>query len=217
MKTEIIVLLDRSGSMSSIKSDMEGGFNSFIEEQKKIPGECHVTLVHFDDTSRDYYWNKVPLHDVGKMYLNPRGNTPLNDALCLTIDEVGTRFRETKEKDRPEKVIFVVITDGQENASRQFRFEDVERRVGHQKDYYNWHFVFLGANLDAFTRARYRRLYEESFGLFGANTIGTHSIYNNLSNNIGSLRSGMATNMSFTPEQLKEMEATVTPDPTTKP
>lgn len=149
---EIVVLLDRSGSMQTIKSDMEGGFDRFMEEQRKMPGECRVSLFQFD-TDYEAVYEGRQVADVPKCSLVPRGGTALVDALGRTINAVGDRFAKSPESDRPEKVVFLVITDGQENSSHEFTTQKVREMVKHQADAYRWQFVYLGADASAFAEA----------------------------------------------------------------
>lgn len=148
---EIIMVLDESGSMGSCKSDTIGGVNEFLKNQKRIKGEVNVTLVKFSD-----YYNVVndaiPLNQV--VYLDDNNYTPsyttaLLDAVGKTINIIGKRLADTHEENRPEKVIFVIITDGMENASRGFTRSQIFDMVSHQKQKYNWEFIFLGADIDA--------------------------------------------------------------------
>ena len=147
--TEIIFVVDRSGSMINIAADMRGGFDTFIEEQKKLPGECKVTLARFDDHYELVFAGK-PLAEVPPLELVPRGSTALNDAVGKTINTVGERLSKTPEDQRPSKVLFVIITDGKENASKEFQdIRKVLELITHQREKYQWEFVFLGASLDA--------------------------------------------------------------------
>jgi uncharacterized protein YegL len=146
--TEIVMIVDRSGSMESIKDDAQGGFNSFIEEQKKLPGEAALTLVQFDTEYETVHENK-PLKDVPPYTLVPRGWTALLDALGMTIAKVGERLAKTPEEQRPGKVLVVIITDGQENSSKEYTKEKVFEAVSHQREKYKWEFQFLAANQDA--------------------------------------------------------------------
>jgi len=148
---EIIMVLDESGSMGSCKSDTIGGVNEFLKNHKRIKGEVNVTLVKFSD----YYKvvnDAVPLDRVA--YLDeynytPSHTTALLDAVGKTITNTGKRLADTPEENRPEKVIFVIITDGYENASREFTRSQIFDMVSHQKQMYNWEFIFLGADIDA--------------------------------------------------------------------
>lgn len=144
-RTEIIVLLDRSGSMQEIRADMEGGFNSFIEEQKKVPGECYVSLYQFDDKFEQVFAG-YPLSAVPKLRLLPRGNTALYDALDRTINLTGDRLALKPEWERPSKVVMMIITDGEENASRFATLEQVKAKIEHQEKKYSWGFIYLGSS-----------------------------------------------------------------------
>ena len=147
--TEIISLLDRSGSMGGLEEDTIRGYNDFVEKQSRMDGEAIITTVLFDD-KYEVLWNGIDIKEAKiteKEYF-VRGYTALLDAVGKTIIEVGARLSKTKEGDRPDKVIFVIITDGKENASREFTYEKVNELIKHQKNKYNWEFVFLGANID---------------------------------------------------------------------
>lgn len=147
-KSEIIIILDRSGSMSSIARDMEGGIKSYIDKQKLEPGECHVSLYQFDD-KYDAVFEHAPIASVKDITLIPRGMTALLDAIGKTINSVGDRLAKTAESERPESVILVVITDGAENSSKEFTNDKIKELITRQTSQYNWRFIFLGANQDA--------------------------------------------------------------------
>lgn len=151
--TEILIILDRSGSMASIKTDMEGGFATFLEEQRKLPGECKVTLVQFDHAQETVYESR-DIMDVPPLELAPRGGTALLDAVASTIDATGARLRRMPEAQRPGKILCLIITDGAENASKEFTAAQVKTRIEHQRTKYAWEFVYLGANQDAFAEAQ---------------------------------------------------------------
>jgi len=148
--TDITVILDRSGSMSGMVEDMTKGFDQFIREQRKIPGECRVSLVQFDTVSIDSVYTALPLKEVPPLALLPRGGTPLWDAVGRTVQQTGERLAAMPEADRPERVLCIVITDGQENSSREWSAEKVREVVKHQQEVYKWTFLFLGANIDSF-------------------------------------------------------------------
>ena len=154
--THIAVLLDRSGSMGDIKDDAIGGFNCFLKEQKAAGANATLTLVQFDTESTDVVHESMPIlevPDLNHQTFQPRGGTPLLDALGQTIDSTGRALAAIPEANRPNKVVFVVITDGQENSSHQHTKASVKERIDHQSSQYNWQFVFLGANQDAFDEA----------------------------------------------------------------
>lgn len=155
--THITMLLDRSGSMQSIKDATEEAYNAFIADQRKIPGECTVTLHQFDD-QYDTVYHALPLQMIPPLSLRPRGATALLDAMANAIDSTGQWLAATPEHLRPSNVMFVVMTDGEENFSHKYPRhaggrESVFARVSHQRDKYNWCFVFLGANQDAIATA----------------------------------------------------------------
>ena len=154
--THIAVLLDRSGSMADVKDETISGFNYFLKEQKTAGDNASFTLVQFDSESTDVVHEARPVRDVPDLNQDtyqPRGSTPLLDALGQTINSTGRALAAIPEANRPDKVVFVVITDGQENASHQFTKARVKEMIDHQTGKYNWQFVYLGANQDAFAEA----------------------------------------------------------------
>ncbi len=149
--TELVFILDRSGSMHSMQEEAIGGFNAFLEDQKKVPGEANMTLVLFD---HDYnlIHNGKDLNDVESLCsdtYSPRGTTALLDAIGRTVDDVGKRLAETPEEERPSKILVAVLTDGLENASKDYKKAKINEMITHQRDEYKWEFIFLGANQDA--------------------------------------------------------------------
>ena len=146
--THVSVLLDRSGSMDSIRTDVEGGFNTFINSQKEVPGKLTVTLSQFDDVYELVYANK-DISEVPELDLVPRNMTALTDSLAKVINDTGAALAALPERDRPGKVLILIITDGQENASREYKSDQVAKMVKHQEDKYNWAFQYLGANQDS--------------------------------------------------------------------
>lgn len=206
MKTDITILLDRSGSMQQIKADTIGGFNAFLAEQKALPGEATLAVVQFDSVSYDLQSSRPialvePLTDAS---FQPRGNTPLIDALYRVIDETGTRLRNLPVEQRPERVVMVIITDGQENASKLHTRTDVLKQIEHQQTAYNWTFVYLGANQDAIQEAK-------SYGIpaFMAATYTNHnttSAYAAASNTLRKARSGVTgQSLGFEPDEIAAM------------
>src|SRR3712207_2304753 len=146
--THIYFLLDRSGSMQSIKTDTEGGFAAFVEEQKKAPGECRVTLAQFDN-EYDVVYADRPRADVPALDLQPRGSTALLDAMGRTITDAGARLAALPEAERPGTVIVAVMTDGMENASNEWTHPAIKALVTQQSDAYGWQFLYMGADQDA--------------------------------------------------------------------
>ena len=149
--TELVMILDRSGSMSGLESDTIGGYNGMMEKQRKTEGEVLVSTVLFDDRSEVLY-DRVPLDQVPRMTEKEyyvRGCTALLDAVGGAIHHIGNIHKYAREEDRPEKTIFVITTDGMENASRTYSYDKVKQMVDRQKEKYGWEFLFLGANIDA--------------------------------------------------------------------
>lgn len=191
--TEIVAILDRSGSMSNLVEDTIGGFNSFIKEQKKIEGDANVTLVIFDD-SYEVVYSGVDIKEVPELTDSvyfARGMTALLDAVGKTINEVGARLKNTPESERPENVLFLITTDGMENSSSEFTGSQIAEMVKHQEDKYSWEFVFLGANIDAFGVG-------DSYGFAGTNTMnfnatkdGVAVLYSALSTKTANVRGGV--------------------------
>jgi len=148
----IAIVLDRSGSMYSVKTDTEGGLKAFLAEQQAAPGETTVSLYQFDTEYEPVYEN-LPLADVPDYQLLPRGGTALLDAVGRTISTVGAQLAAKAEDDRPGEVIVVILTDGEENQSREFSLATVKQMITAQQESFAWRFVFLGADQDAFAAA----------------------------------------------------------------
>jgi uncharacterized protein YegL len=176
--TEIIFLLDRSGSMGGLETDTIGGFNGFIEKQIQLEGETIVTAVLFDD-KYEILWNGVKAEQVrltNREYF-VRGYTALLDAVGKTILDVGYRLSRTRAEERPGKVFFVITTDGIENASREFTYAKVKELIRHQQEKYGWEFIFLGANIDAVKEARNIGIRKENAHNYEASEDGIRQIY----------------------------------------
>ncbi len=146
--THLYFLLDRSGSMQSIKSDTEGGFAAFVEEQRQAPGECQVTLAQFDDRYEVVYSGR-DLADVPPLELHPRGSTALLDSMGRLITEAGQELAALPEDRRPGTVVVAVMTDGHENASHEWDHPAIKSLVEQQTDQWGWQFLYLGADQDA--------------------------------------------------------------------
>ena len=149
--TELVFILDKSGSMSGLEKDTIGGFNSMLDQQRKVDGECVITTVLFDNRY-ELLHDRIDIRAVqpitGKEYF-VGGSTALLDAIGRTIHKIDTAQKNTTEDYRAEKVMFVIITDGEENASRHFSSAQIRQMIQHQKERYGWEFIFLGANIDA--------------------------------------------------------------------
>jgi len=188
-KTEVIMIIDRSGSMQAIWSDTVGGFKKFIQDQKALPGKVNLTLVAFDSVLSMIY-DGISIHDCKEDVLNdygPRGSTALLDTMGFTINKVGQRFASMKEEERPGKVIVCIITDGQENCSREFRTPDkIKEMVEHQTNKYCWEFTYLGANQDSFLIGNTLGVATKSCANFAYSNIGTRSCMDTLSRSVRS-------------------------------
>lgn len=149
---DVTLIVDRSGSMCSCKEQAEKGANDFIREQKAAGGDCTFTMIQFDH-QYDCVHDAVPVKDVNEFDLIPRGSTALYDAVGRAITEAGARLEDMAEADRPGLVTFVIVTDGEENASRLYRGDKVAEMIKHQDEKYNWKFTYLGANHNAFKAA----------------------------------------------------------------
>jgi Mg-chelatase subunit ChlD len=153
--TEIIFVLDKSGSMESIRKETVVGFNDFVHRQLTEPGETKISLILFD-TKYSVLYSGIPLQeaiDLTFASYEPDGGTALLDALGTAIDRTGQRLAEIAPNERPSKVIVVILTDGQENSSQEYSVQQVLDKVRHQTKVYGWEFIFLGANQDAWLEA----------------------------------------------------------------
>lgn len=201
--TDVTILLDRSGSMVSCRADMEGGFKTFLDEQRKLPGECRLTLVQFDSEGIDTVYENMLVQFAPDMTLIPRGGTPLLQALGRTIENTGKRLAALPEAERPARVVMIVITDGEENSSHGYTKEQIRAMVTHQETVYNWKFVYLGANVDAFREGA-------SMGFAFGSTSGydvkhAKAAFGAVSRGLTGYRSGSSTGVVFTEEDRSDM------------
>jgi uncharacterized protein YegL len=192
--THIVALLDRSGSMQVVQGDTIGGFNTFVEEQKKVPGEATLTLVQFSDKCETTFAD-VPLNHVAPLNVEtykPSGWTALNDALAKTVHDVGSKLSVKPEKERPSKVIVLVMTDGAENSSKEFvgqhGLKKLSSMVTHQKEKYNWEFVFIGANIDAFAAASHYGIGVGQTINYTSDSFGQQNAFKSLSKGLAATR-----------------------------
>lgn len=197
--TDINIVLDRSGSMQSIKDDTIGGFNAFLQEQKDVPGAATITLAQFDNVYEVVYQAAdlaTTPELTGKTFV-PRGSTALLDAIGRTINETGARLAVMAEHERPSHVIFVILTDGQENASQEFTAAQINQMIQHQRDAYNWEFVFLGANQDAITTASQLGIQAGHAMSYAASAVGTRAAFKSVAKNMAKMRVKAAPSMAF--------------------
>ncbi len=191
--TELVFILDRSGSMGGLESDTIGGFNSMIERQKKIDGQCYVTTVLFD-TRIDRIHDRVNLKDIRLMtekdYM-PGGCTALLDAMGNTIDHIIHIHKYARPEDVPEHTTFVIMTDGMENASHYYSSDEVKKKVEHEKEKYGWEFLFLAANIDAVETADRIGIRPDRAVDYMADSKGTELAFRSLSDTVFAQRKGM--------------------------
>ena len=188
--TEIVFILDRSGSMAGLEADTIGGFNAMIEKQKGEPGEAYVSTVLFDNYSEVLH-DRVDLRKIQPMTREDywvRGCTALLDAVGKAIHHIGNVHKYAREEDRPEKTLFIITTDGMENASNQYTYEKVRRMIEHEKEKYGWEFIFLGANIDAAKEAARFGISQERAANYHADHEGTAVIYEAVSEAVCNVR-----------------------------
>lgn len=210
--TLIAVVLDRSGSMGSCRADTIGGFNTFLAEQRKEPGEALITLTQFDDVYDVVYSKQNIKHtaDLTEATYVPRGGTALLDAIGRTINDIGSQLKATSEAERPGKVIFVIITDGEENTSREYNRKRVFDMITHQREKYSWEFVYLGANQDAIAAATNLGVQASNAANYHASGIGTRSAFAATSKGMSSYRASpqaVCTNFYGGKDTIEEEEA----------
>lgn len=192
--TELVFILDRSGSMSGLERDTIGGFNSMIDKQRKEPSKALVSTVLFDNYSEVIH-DRVPLENVPRMTEEEyfvRGCTALLDAVGGAIHHIGNIHKYAREEDVPEKTLFIITTDGMENASHRYSYEKVHAMIKRQQEKYGWEFLFLGANIDAAAEAKRFGIDESRAANFHCDEEGTALNYEVISEAIMSVRCGCA-------------------------
>ena len=188
--TELVFILDRSGSMMGLEADTIGGFNAMIEKQKKEAGEAFVSTVLFDNDVQVIH-DRVPLDRIPALTEKEyfvRGCTALLDAVGGAIHHIGNVHKYAREEDRPEKTLFVITTDGMENASRRYTYDKVRSMIQHEKEKYGWEFLFLGANIDAAREAARFGIGADRAANYYADHMGTGVIYEAVSQAVCQVR-----------------------------
>lgn len=188
--TELVFLLDRSGSMAGLESDTIGGFNAMIEKQKKEDGECYVSTVIFDNLSEVIH-DRVRISDIRPMTDNQytvRGCTALIDALGDAIHHIGNIHKYARKEDVPGHTMFIITTDGMENASRRYSGDQVRKMIERKKTKYGWEFLFIGANIDAVETARNYGIDKDRAVNYNADSKGTGIVYASVSSAVSSVR-----------------------------
>ena len=205
--TEIVFILDRSGSMSGLESDTIGGYNSMIEKQKKEEGEALISTVLFDGQT-DVLHDRVSLDKISPITEKEyyvRGSTALLDAVGGAIHHIGNVHKYAREEDVPEKTLFIITTDGMENSSRQYSYDKVKKMIEKQKEKYHWEFIFLGANIDAVgvaDRFGVDRQHAVRYECDSAGTALNFQVMNKMVSCARSAKSAKAMNEAFCSEEM---------------
>lgn len=203
--TELVFILDKSGSMSGLESDTIGGYNVMLKKQQKEPGKAIVTTVLFND---DYYILQDKINIKGIKPITDKdyfvgGCTALLDAIGKTISKIDNAQKNTSKEHRADKVLFVITTDGMENASREYTFDMIKEMVERQKKQYGWEFIFLGANIDAISTAARFGISADRAANYNADSEGTRLNYQIVSNVVSDVRA----NRSIDPGWKKDIDA----------
>jgi uncharacterized protein YegL len=188
--TELVFILDRSGSMAGLESDTIGGYNALLEKQKQQPGEAIITTVLFDD-HYELLHDRITLRGIAPITENEyfvRGSTALLDAVGKTIHKISNAQKHTAEEERAGQVMIVITTDGLENASREFSYDKVRKLIEHQKSKHGWEFIFLGANMDAVATAAQFGIAHDRAATFHSDHQGTELNYQVLCDAVSSVR-----------------------------
>jgi hypothetical protein len=206
---DVTLILDESGSMAPLQEETISSLNKFLDDQKKVPGDCLLSVIKFNGTQHPLFLGRTiqNVRDFTKYNYTPNGYTALLDAVGLAIEETGSRLRLMPETQRPGKVIFVIVTDGQENMSYKYNKQQIKDAIERQSSQYQWEFIYMGANVDAFAEA-------SSLGISRMNTIATYDQYGAygasftaLSANMSAVRSLNKTDMSWEAKQIEDQEA----------
>ena len=188
--TELVFILDRSGSMSGLESDTIGGFNSMIEKQRAQEGECYVSTVLFDHVSEVLH-DRVKLAEIQMMTdrdYTVRGCTALIDAIGGAVRHIANIHKYARPEDIPERTVFVIMTDGLENASKRYSSDEVKRMIEHEKSKYGWEFLFIGANIDSVETARRFGIGADRAANYHADHKGTAVVFDAVCETVGKLR-----------------------------
>ena len=207
--TEIVFILDRSGSMSGLEADTIGGFNSMIEKQKKENGEALISTVLFDNVSEVIH-DRVPVQKVEPMTdrdYSVRGCTALLDAIGGAIHHIGNVHKYARNEDVPEHTLFVITTDGMENASRRYDSEKVKKMIERQKNRYGWEFLFIGANIDSVETAKHFGINSDRSVNYHADGQGTAVVFDAVSKTVCNFRKSRPLSSSWSDEIDKDYES----------
>ena len=206
--TELVFILDRSGSMRGLEKDTIGGFNSMIEKQKKQEGECYVSTVLFDNESEVVH-DRVKLSEIEPMTEDDyyvRGCTALIDAIGGAIHHIGNIHKYARREDVPEHTMFIITTDGMENASHRYTSDKVKQMIKRQKEKFGWEFLFIGANIDAVETASRYGISSDRAVNYNADSKGTEILYNTVSASICQMRTNAPLNADWSDEINKDYQ-----------
>lgn len=206
--TELVFILDRSGSMGGLEADTIGGFNGMIEKQKKEDGTAFVSTILFDNESEVIH-DRVKLSEISPMtdkdyYV--RGCTALLDAIGDAVKHIGNIHKYARPEDVPEHTMFVITTDGMENASRKYTYKEIKKLIGKQKEEYGWEFLFIGANIDAVEVAEKVGISRERTANYVADSMGTSMVFQALAAPISAMRKNQSISREWA-ETLEEDKA----------
>ncbi len=204
--TELVFILDRSGSMERLTDDTIGGFNSLIKKQRAEKGECFVSTVLFNNRSEVLY-DRVPLDKIPEMTradYAAQGGTALIDAIGAAIHHIGNVHKYARNEDVPKNTMFVIITDGMENSSRMYSSDRVKKMIERQKTQYGWEFLFIGANIDAVETAQSFGISKDRAVDYIADSEGTGVVYDALSSAVSMMRCASAELSEDWSEQISE-------------
>ena len=188
--TELVFILDRSGSMAGLERDTIGGFNSMIRKQNAEKGECFVSTVLFDH-EREVLHDRVKLSEVPEMTerdYTVRGSTALIDAIGKAIHHIGNIHKYARKEDVPERTVFIITTDGMENSSHLYTSDEVKKKIERQKTKYGWEFLFIGANIDAVSTAAKFGINKDRAVNYNADSEGTRILYESVSAAVQNIR-----------------------------
>ena len=200
--TELAFILDKSGSMHGLEKDTIGGFNSMLDKQKAAEGECRVTTVLFDSSCTVLH-DRIDIAAVRPMTDEDYcagGSTALLDAVGTTIDKIRNVQKNSAEEGRAEKVLFVIITDGMENASHRYTYDQIKKMISRQKERYGWEFLFIGANIDAAEVAGRVGIARERTANYRSDSMGTQVLYESLAAPMTAMRKGCAIDPNWAEE-----------------
>ena len=206
--TELVFILDRSGSMAGLEQDTIGGFNAMIEKQKKETGECYISTVLFDNVSEVLH-DRVRLSDIKPMTdkeYTVRGCTALIDAIGSAIHHIGNIHKYARPEDVPEHTMFIITTDGMENASQRYNSDEVKKMIERQKEKFGWEFLFIGANIDAVETAKRYGINEDRAVNYNADAKGTGILYESVACAVSNVRRCASLDNSWREKMDKDYE-----------